>query len=263
MFYKKSLLFFTKPLSLREFYFCVANVVTKDKTANLLFKNKTYIFASMNSRERILLRIQKALQTPIDAPVAKPSLTHQPFKPLIDESLEVCFAHAFQQNKGDFYFCQSLEEFLWTLKKWLAYHKIQYLFAEEPYLQTLLQIPLIDYEIDDIHWEKAEVALVLAEFLVAETGSILISSKRASGRKWVTFAPIQIVVAFTSQLIGTLAETMEIYQERNANSFPSMLSFISAPSQTADIDHTLVMGAQGATKLILFLIDESVNETNN
>ena len=212
----------------------------------------------MNARERILANIRTALQTPIQEAVPKPLLQHNPFKPLPDELLEVIFAQQFEKNGGDFFFCQSLEEFLVTLKKWLDYRKIAFLFAEDTYLQALLQIALIDFEVEDTHWEMAQVGLVLAESLVAETGSILISSKRASGRKWVTFPPIQIVVAFTSQLIATLPEALQNYHTKHENDFPSMLSLITAPSQTNAIDHTVVLGAQGTQRLVLFLIDEQV-----
>jgi len=212
----------------------------------------------MNSRERILTRIHEALQTPIETPIAKPSMARNPFKPLADEPLEVCFAQQLQLNGGDFFFCQNLEAFLLLLKKWLAYKNVAYLSAEEPYLQALLQIVGIDYEIDEANWEQIEATVVLAEALVAETGSILISSKRASGRKWLTFPPIQVVVAFTSQLVDTLENTLNTYQQKNEQIFPSMLSLITAPSQTNTLDSTRVVGAQGAKELVVFLIDEMV-----
>jgi L-lactate dehydrogenase complex protein LldG len=212
----------------------------------------------MNSRANILARVRSALQTPIDEPIVKPLLAHNPFLPLPDEPLEVCFAERLQQNGGTFFFCESLEDFLAMLKKWLAYRKIEVLFAEEAYLQALLQVASIDYEMNDVLWEQAQVGMVLAEMLVAETGSIIISSKRASGRKWVTFPPIQIVVAFTSQILPTLAEALQAYHTKYADNFPSMLSVITAPSQTADIERTVVMGAHGAKELVVFLIEESV-----
>jgi L-lactate dehydrogenase complex protein LldG len=212
----------------------------------------------MNSRENILGRIRTALQTPIDEPVAKPLLHHNPFPSLAGEVLEVVFAEQLQRNKGTFFFCQNLEEFLFVLKKWLAYRHITTLFAEDSYLQALLPLADIEFETSDVNWQEAEVGMILAEILVAETGSILISSRRASGRKWVTYPPIQVVVGFTSQILPTLAEALQMYQTKHQDNFPSMLSVITAPSQTADIERTLVMGAHGAKELIVFLIDEEV-----
>ncbi len=88
----------------------------------------------MNARERILSRIQTALQTPIDEPIAKPILSHTPFKSLDKEPLEVYFATAFQKNGGHFFFCQTLEDFLGILKKWLAYQKIDQVICADTYL---------------------------------------------------------------------------------------------------------------------------------
>jgi len=36
-----------------------------------------------------------------------------------------------------------------------------------------------------------------------------------------------------------------------------MLSLVSGPSRTADIEKTLVMGAHGPKELILFMIDDT------
>lgn len=221
-------------------------------------RNKQLYFAMTNSRERILSRIHTALQTPIEDAIVRPILSHSPFKAPEDDSMEVCFAKKFQKNGGNFFFCQNLEEFLAIFKKWLAYQKIHILFAPESYLQTLLKLALIDYEVEDTHWRQAQASIMTAEKLVAETGSIIISSKRASGRRWITFPPVQIIVAFTSQLTNSWAEALQTYKLKHQNDLPSMISVITSPSQTADIERTLVMGAHGAEKLALFLIDENV-----
>lgn len=38
-----------------------------------------------------------------------------------------------------------------------------------------------------------------------------------------------------------------------------MISLISGPSRTADIEKTLVMGAHGPKELYVFLIDDAIN----
>lgn len=211
-----------------------------------------------NSRERILSRIHTALQTPTEDAIMKPILSHNPFKPIKDESLDVYFAKQFQKNGGNFFFCQTLEDFLAAFKKWLTYQKINILFAPESYLQALLKLAFIDYEVNDTYWRQGQASIMTAEKLVAETGSIIISSKRATGRRWITFPPIQIIVAFTSQLSNTWTEALQSYKINHKDRLPSMISVITAPSQTTDIERTLVMGAHGAEKLVLFLIDEDV-----
>ena len=212
----------------------------------------------MNSRERILGKIRTALQTPIDTPIPKPLLAHDPFVPLQESVLEIAFAEQLRRNGGDFFFCQHLEDFLLTLKRWLAYRQLHVLYAEDTYLRALLDVAEIRYEQSDLLWEQAEAALVLAEMLVADTGSIILSSRRASGRRWQTYPPVQLVVAFSSQILPTLQAAIAQYQQQHQANFPSMWSLITAPSQTADIERTLVMGAHGPKELVVFLIDEAV-----
>jgi L-lactate dehydrogenase complex protein LldG len=44
-------------------------------------------------------------------------------------------------------------------------------------------------------------------------------------------------------------------QERYGDQLPSMISMISGPSRTADIEKTLVLGAHGPKELVLFLVE--------
>jgi hypothetical protein len=39
---------------------------------------------------------------------------------------------------------------------------------------------------------------------------------------------------------------------------PSMLSFITGPSRTADIENTLVIGAHGPTEVFVFIVDDTI-----
>ncbi|MCK5078809.1 MAG: LUD domain-containing protein, partial [Bacteroidales bacterium] len=47
-------------------------------------------------------------------------------------------------------------------------------------------------------------------------------------------------------------------KEKYGQDLPSMISLITGPSRTADIEKTLVMGAHGPRELYVFLVDDQV-----
>ena len=48
-------------------------------------------------------------------------------------------------------------------------------------------------------------------------------------------------------------------KEKYGQKLPSMISTITGPSRTADIEKTLVLGAHGPKELYVFLIDDLVS----
>jgi L-lactate dehydrogenase complex protein LldG len=68
---------------------------------------------------------------------------------------------------------------------------------------------------------------------------------------------VHIVIAFTSQIVKDIDEGLILIKKKYKSGFPSMISLITGPSRTADIEKTLVYGAHGPKELILFLVDDT------
>lgn len=94
--------------------------------------------------------------------------------------------------------------------------------------------------------------VTLAEALVARTGSILITSLNG-GRAASVLPPLHVVYATASQLVNELAEAFGRVQESGRPRDVSMLSLITGPSRTSDIEKTLVMGAHGPRRVVVLL----------
>jgi L-lactate dehydrogenase complex protein LldG len=65
-----------------------------------------------------------------------------------------------------------------------------------------------------------------------------------------------VVVAFTSQLVPDIKSALVQIKQRYEGRLPGMLSMITGPSRTADIEKTLVMGAHGPKALYVFLVQD-------
>jgi L-lactate dehydrogenase complex protein LldG len=64
------------------------------------------------------------------------------------------------------------------------------------------------------------------------------------------------VVAFAHQIVPEFIDAFDVIRERYQGEMPSMISTITGPSRTADIEKTLVLGAHGPKEIVLFLLQD-------
>ena len=102
--------------------------------------------------------------------------------------------------------------------------------------------------------EQCDAAITGCDCLVAQTGSVLVTTQSAGGRALSVLPPHHIVIATRGQLVPDLATALQQARQRYAPNWPSFLSFITGPSRTGDIERILVLGAHGPKKLTIFLI---------
>jgi L-lactate dehydrogenase complex protein LldG len=76
-----------------------------------------------------------------------------------------------------------------------------------------------------------------------------------SGRRLSIYPPVHIVFAYASQIVLDLKDAFKIIKNKYGNQLPSMLTTVTGPSRTADIEKTLVMGAHGPKELFVFLLE--------
>jgi len=102
--------------------------------------------------------------------------------------------------------------------------------------------------------EACDAGVTACEVLVAQTGSVLVSSATCGGRALSVLPHVHVVVATADQVVPTLGDALHAVRERHAGRLPSMLSFITGPSRTGDIERILVLGAHGPKELLVLLV---------
>lgn len=91
----------------------------------------------------------------------------------------------------------------------------------------------------------------------------MVSSAQAFGRTLTVYPPIHWVVARSSQLVPRLKDAFGLLRQRYPDqNYPSMVSTITGPSRTADIEKTLVLGAHGPRELWVFLLEDEVHDNS-
>ena len=103
---------------------------------------------------------------------------------------------------------------------------------------------------------NCDVSITGCEYLVARTGSIVMSAAQSSGRSASVYAPIHICIAYTSQIVYDIKDALQSVKEKYGNNTPSLITFATGPSRTADIEKTLVVGVHGPKEVYLFLVEE-------
>jgi len=98
------------------------------------------------------------------------------------------------------------------------------------------------------------LAFTLCEALIARNGSILLSNANMAGRRLSIYPPVHIVLAYTSQMVLDLKDGFKLIKNKYDNNLPSMISNITGPSRTADIEKTLVLGAAWAKRAFCVFI---------
>ena len=100
-----------------------------------------------------------------------------------------------------------------------------------------------------------DVSITGCECLVARTGSIVMSAAQLSGRTTSVYAPIHICIAYSNQLVPDIKDALQLVKDKYGDNLPSLITFATGPSRTADIEKTLVVGVHGPKEVYVFLVE--------
>jgi L-lactate dehydrogenase complex protein LldG len=225
-------------------------------------------------RAAIFARIREALKEPAphhhevhSSPPANSTVT-APFRewlPQVGPSIEdriALFAKLSEMLKTEFVVCADLEDAAKHFArlaqdngwKTIAAHTgglTKSLIAGLPDSVGLLKV---DEGYDKAAMEACDAGLTECECLVAQTGSVCVTTKSSGGRALSVLPPHHVVIARKSQLLPDLTAAYELLAQKYAASdYPSYLGFITGPSRTGDIERILVLGAHGPKKLTVLL----------
>jgi L-lactate dehydrogenase complex protein LldG len=102
--------------------------------------------------------------------------------------------------------------------------------------------------------ESCDAGITACDAAVAQTGSILVSSATCGGRALSILPHVHVVILMADQVVGTLSDAFDLVRNRFGGQMPSLLSFITGPSRTGDIERILVLGAHGPKELLVILV---------
>jgi L-lactate dehydrogenase complex protein LldG len=208
------------------------------------------------SREKVLKKIRDALIEKTESPFPVIDQESSVY-PEVPEQLDVTFAEELVNVAGKFVYCENNDEFLSTLQSFIIEKEWPVLFCFDTFLQDFLKKGGIPFNSDITNITEAKLGITRCEYLVSRLGTVVVSSKSSPGRKINVFPEIHLVLGYTSQLVPDLKQAIRNLKKKYQDGYPSMISLITGPSRTADIEKTLVMGAHGPKELYVFLVEDN------
>jgi len=227
---------------------------------------------NLGEREKILGRIREALQTRaplpgshsdscLHAPGESPTSHAREWLPSVGakaaEQFDL-FARNCADLKAGFQLLNSRDELRAALAKIAAAEKWKRVASHDGELSNFacaslgLPVLLTDKGYDVHELEQCDAGITECDALIAQTGGVLVTSRSTGGRALTILPPHHVVVARREQLLPDLPAAFDFLQKKYAPDFPSMISFITGPSRTGDIERILVLGAHGPKQLTIF-----------
>lgn len=197
------------------------------------------------AKENILKRIRQALSNPVPLPFPQSEGINSVFLPAPDD-LEVVFAQEFVKLQGRFAFCTDEKDMVQQLQQLIAEKQWTKIFCNEDKWNAAFS--------NTISLSTCDASITGCEFLVARTGTIVMSAAQQSGRTVSVYAPVHICIAYTNQLMFDIKDALQSVKEKYTGNIPSLITFASGPSRTADIEKTLVTGVHGPKEVYCFLV---------
>jgi L-lactate dehydrogenase complex protein LldG len=206
-----------------------------------------------SSKENILKKIRQALSQSTPLPFPQSEGNNSVFQPASQDP-EIEFAEQFSKLQGKFVYAQDDAELVRQLQGLALQRKWKKLYCREERLQIMLKACL-DNPGSTTDLAGCDAAITTCEFLVARTGSIVMSAASPSGRTVSVYAPVHICIAYADQIVYDLKDGLLALKEKYQQNLPSLITFATGPSRTADIEKTLVVGVHGPKEVFVFLVD--------
>jgi L-lactate utilization protein LutC len=206
------------------------------------------------SRERILERIRAGLRTAVLEPVAEKS-DREIFAPItnpLERFQQECVANLMEctLTADSAASARQLAKVLQSLPEGEVF------VQDDPSLRRLMEVAApgrtIRWSSQGAPGEASQATVTLAEALIAQTGSVLVTAS-CGGRGASVIAPCHIVYATTAQLVPDLTTALKGFSQQRTLDRNSFACVISGSSRTADIEKILVQGAHGPRRLAVIL----------
>lgn len=98
-----------------------------------------------------------------------------------------------------------------------------------------------------------DIGITTAQAAIAETGTLVLDSSRERHRLISLVPPVHIAIVQAENIYSTLGEALAVLQA-DAEISP-IVTFITGPSRTADIELTLAIGVHGPQELYAIIYD--------
>ncbi|WP_299397345.1 LUD domain-containing protein [uncultured Gelidibacter sp.] len=175
------------------------------------------------------------------------------YMPEIKLPIDEKFTINFKANGGKFLYCENMEEIYKSLKNILQENNWEdkKVFLLDSRLKELFK----DFELKDSKQpSECEYFLSTCEYLIADDGSLLISSNQIAEKKLRDLPPNFVIYATTSQFVENIGEGLRGIKNNNKDRIPTNITTIKHFKTLEDKDF-LTYGSSSKNLYLLLLED--------
>ena len=176
------------------------------------------------ARGEILNKLKNAVHT-----VPEPPDFEKPIYHFVNLPLELAFRENLEKINGFVHLFSTEKELYTALKEFLSSRIKDNIFCNEDEIGNQLNKFGIPFQHSSDFSKNVEVGITGCEFLIAHTGSVMVSSAQKGGRQMFVYPPVHIVIANKNKLVGYLEEAYAGIREKYKNNFPSQIVLITGP----------------------------------
>ncbi len=201
------------------------------------------------ARKEILDRLQgghRKKQSPL-----KPDFLSPMYHPL-GKDLPAMFKDKMEAVSGHVHICEDLNQLISELRILISNIGTE-VYCNDPELHIMLSENNVPVKNERNIPETIKAGITDCECLVAHLGAVVVSSALKSGRKMFVYPPIHIVIASKKQIVGHLEDAYQFLSDKYKDGLPSLITTITGPSRTADIEKTLIIGMHGPKEVHVFI----------
>lgn len=210
------------------------------------------------NKEQILAKLRNALIEKPEAMFQDIDLQTDTWKPIKEEDGNaITFVQKFKDMGGIFIYLENEAEFGDCVKQLAPQNGWEPLWCTSLEMQQLLEKYSLSYSEEPVKEDKHKtVSITNCEYLIAQTGSIIISDSNNSSRKTYTDADVLLVLARTDQIVSGLKEALQLLKNKLSDHEASQAVLITGPTRTYDIEQEVIHNVFGPRQIAVFLIDE-------
>lgn len=209
---------------------------------------KSYQKNSEIAKQKLFDTLRKAQkESPIEK-VPFPEISNEtPYYPSENGSLVDIFLSNFEAIQGQGHIVSTMDE---------AHKKVSELSDLKGWKQIYIADESLDFLAEAQKTKNlsadCDASITRCDYLVARTGSVIITSHLAAGRQGTIYPPEHLIIATEDQILWDISDGLAEVATRPQ--MPSMINLNTGPSRTADIEKTLVVGIHGPKEVNLILI---------
>lgn len=224
-------------------------------------RDKRGLDKGTTNKEQILALLRNAVIEKSEAMFKDIDLQTDTWNPIKEEDGNaITFVQKFKDMGGIFIYLENEAELGDCLKQLAPQNGWGSLWCPGTEMQALLDKYGVDYvsEAPDRKDFPKIASIVPCDYLIAQTGSIIITDGRAGSRKAYTDADILLVMARTDQIVGGLKEALQHFNRQPNGGQNSQTIIITGTSSSYDIEQELVEGVFGPRQIAVFLVESNL-----